>query len=71
MTPKVKAHIERTIISEFELMEADFTMEELKAIASYNRSKQNPPNNTPRLVNTYTRVLYCYTAWYLSSIYHP
>ena len=48
MTPKVKAHIERTIISEFEMMEADFTMEELKAIASYNRSKQNPPNNKDR-----------------------
>ncbi len=50
MTPKVKAHIERTIISEFELMEADFTMEELKAIASYNRSKQNPPNNNSRFM---------------------
>ena len=47
MTPKVKAHIERTIISEFELMEANFTIEELEAIANYNRSKQNPPNNTP------------------------
>lgn len=49
MTPKVKAHIERTIISEFELMEADFTIEELEAIANYNRKRQNPPSKTPSL----------------------